>query len=350
MRPEFVLKLCGVAVLVHEPQHPAEDGREAVRQPVDGAEVDHAEPPIGEQAEIARVRVRVQQANPRRTREQETDEHDAGPVPLSGRAVGDDPGERNAVHPFADQHMVADGDHMRYADVRVARVGDGEGLLGGSFPPVIELLGHPVPQLGQQRLGVQPGHERPEKPGEAAQLVEIADQRLAHARVLDLDRNLAPVVPHAPVHLADGGGGRRLVVELGEAGPPVLAHVPREHLVNSPGRQRRRGFLQPGQGIPVRAGDLRRHRGLEYGKCLPELHRAALELAKDPEDLLCRPLLDFLGHHLSWPAAQAPAGSQRGPASEPDRQPSQSGCAGDTMAGQITHDPILRYAGHDASQ
>ena len=133
-------------------------------------------------------------------------------------------------------------------------------------------------------------------------------------------------------------------VELGEARPPLLGHVAREHRVNSPGRHRRRGFLQPGQGRPVRFGDLRGQRGLEYRQRLPELHRAALELAKDPEDLICRPLLDFPGHQLSWPAAQALAGSQRGPACEPDRQPRQPGRTGDTMAGQIAHDPILRYA------
>ena len=320
MRPEFVLKLCEVTVFVHEPQHPAEDGREAVRQPVDRTEVEHAKPPIGEQAEIARMRVRVQQADPLRTGEQETDDHDAGPVPLSGRAAGDDPGERGAVDPLADEDMAGGGDHMRDGDVRVARVRDGEGFLGGSFQPVIEFLCHPVPQLGEQRLGVQARHERAEKPGDAAQLVKITDQRPAHARVLDLDRNLAPVVPHAPVHLADRGCGRRLVVELGEAGPPVLAHVAREHLVNSPGRQRRRGFLQPGQGIPVRAGDLRRQRSLEYRQRLPELHRAALELAKNPEDLLRCPPLNFLGDQLGWPAAQPLAGSQRGPGSKPGRK------------------------------
>ena len=253
-------------------------------------------------------------------------------------------GERDAVKPFADEHVVADADHTRDADVRVAGVGGGESLLGGSFQPVIEFLGHPAPQLGEQRLGVQARHERTEKPRAAAQLVEIADQRPAHARVLDLDGNLAPVVPDGPVHLAEGRGGRRLVVELGEAGPPLLPHVAREHLVNSPGRQRRRGFLQPGQGGPVRFGDLRGQRGLEDRQCLPELHRAALELAKDPEDLICCPLLDFPGHQLSWPAAQAPAGSQRGPACVPDRQPGQPGRAGDSMAGQIAHDPILRYA------
>jgi len=81
------------------------------------------------------------------------------------------------------------------------------------------------------------------------------------------------------------------------------------------------------------------------GQRLPELNRAALEFAKDPEDLICCPLLDFLGHQLSWPAAQAFAGSQCGPAREPDRQPSQSGRAGASMARQIADDPILRYAG-----
>gem|GEM_PF-4682243 len=241
--------------------------------------------------------------------------------------------------------MVADADHTWDADVRVAGVAGGESLLGGSFQPVIEFLGHPVPQLGEQRLGVQPRHKRTEKPGATAQLIEIADQRPARARVLDLDGNLAPIVPHSPVHLADGGRSRRLVVEPGEAGPPLLAHVAREHLVNSPGRQRRRGFLQPGQGGPVRFGDLRGQRGLEYRQRLPELHRAALELAKDPEDLICCPLLDFLGHQLSWPAAQALAGSQRGPACEPNRQPSQPGRAGDSVAGQIAHHPILHCAG-----
>ncbi len=130
-------------------------------------------------------------------------------------------------------------------------------------------------------------------------------------------------MPDAPVHLADRGRSRRLVVELSEAGPPLLAHVGREHLVNSPGRQRRRGFLQPGQSRPGRADDLRGQRGLEYGQRLAELHRAALELAKDPEDLLRRPPLNLLGHQLSWPAAQPPAGPQRGPASETDRQRGQ---------------------------
>ena len=37
MRPEFALKLCDVAAVVHEPQHPAEDGRETCQRKVDSS-------------------------------------------------------------------------------------------------------------------------------------------------------------------------------------------------------------------------------------------------------------------------------------------------------------------------
>ena len=97
-------------------------------------------------------------------------------------------------------------------------------------------------------------------------------------------------MPDGPVHLADGRGGGRLVVEPGEAVPPPLAQVIGEHLVNGLDRHRWCGFLQPGQGGPVRLGDLRGQHGLEYRQRLPELHRAALKVAQDPENLsLCVP-------------------------------------------------------------
>ena len=51
-------------------------------QPVDRAEVEHAEPPVGEQPEVARMRVGVQQPRPGGTGEQEPGEQDARPVPL----------------------------------------------------------------------------------------------------------------------------------------------------------------------------------------------------------------------------------------------------------------------------
>ena len=65
------------------------------------------------------------------------------------------------------------------------------------------------------------------------ELGEVTEQGLPGARVLDLDGDLAAVLPDCPVHLADRGRGGGLVVELGGTGPA------------SPGRNRR-----PGHGAP----------------------------------------------------------------------------------------------------
>jgi len=78
VQPELVLDLVEVTVFVHETQQRADEGREAARQPVDSAAVERAKPSVGEQPEIAWVRVGVQEAGPRRAREQETGDHDAG--------------------------------------------------------------------------------------------------------------------------------------------------------------------------------------------------------------------------------------------------------------------------------
>jgi hypothetical protein len=70
VRAQFALDFLGVGiVLVHDPQQPAEEPRQPARQPVHRAEVEHAQAPVIEQAEVARVRVRVQQPGPRRSRE-----------------------------------------------------------------------------------------------------------------------------------------------------------------------------------------------------------------------------------------------------------------------------------------
>ena len=61
---------------------------EAAGHPVDGAEVDDAQPAVVEQPEVARVRVGVQQAAARRAGEQEPAVQQARVVALLLRAVG----------------------------------------------------------------------------------------------------------------------------------------------------------------------------------------------------------------------------------------------------------------------
>jgi hypothetical protein len=77
-------------------------------------------------------------------------------------------------------------------------------------------------------------------------------------------------------------------------------------------RHRRRFLLQLDQSLPVRSGDLLRNRGLEHRQGLPELHRPALELAEDGEQLLGGALLEFGGDVVGGPSGQTLAETQRG--------------------------------------
>ena len=62
---QFALYCLGVGIVfVHDPQQPAEEPRQPARQPVHRAEVEHAEASVVEQAEVARVRVSVQEPGP----------------------------------------------------------------------------------------------------------------------------------------------------------------------------------------------------------------------------------------------------------------------------------------------
>ena len=117
--------------------------------------------------------------------------------------------------------------------------------------------------------------------------------------------------------------------------------------MHRPRGQRRRGFLELGQGGPVRSGDFRRQRGLEDGQRLAELHRAALEFAQDAEDLLGGALLDLCGDDLGGTAAESLAQPERGPAGHAGREGGQLGGPGHGTPGEIIHSPIL---GQDAER
>ena len=88
--------------------------------------------------------------------------------------------------------------------------------------------------------------------------------------------------------------------------------VGHEHPVHGAGRQWRCGLLKPGQGGPVRTRYLGRQRCLKDRQGLPQLERSALQLAKDPEDLIRGPLLDLLRNDFGRTPAKALAEPQRG--------------------------------------
>jgi hypothetical protein len=72
---------------------------------------------------------------------------------------------------------------------------------------VVQLVEHPFAQLADHRPRVQPGNHEHEQPGEPLQGAQIGVEGEVAARILDLDRDLAPVGPHGPVHLSEARRG-----------------------------------------------------------------------------------------------------------------------------------------------
>src|SRR5204862_3757776 len=106
-------------------------------------------------------------------------------------------------------------------------------------------------------------------------------------------------------------------------------------------RERGRGLLQPGQRGAVRRGKLFRQRGFEDGHRLAELHRAALELPEDAEDLLSGALLDLGGDQLSRAAAQPLAETERRAAGEAEGKRRELRSSSDRAARDFAHRDIL---------
>ena len=204
-----------------EPGHLPERLRWAVRQPGHRAEVDHPEPSVGEQPEVARVRVGVQQPGTDGRRVVEQREQIADAVAVGLRTVRDDPGERCAAEPFGDDDLRRAGNHVRDNDLGVALVRRRERALRVGLQGVVELLGDAIAQFGQQGLDVQTGGEPAKQPGESGELGEVAHDSWARAGILDLDRYRTAIGPDSPVDLADACRGGGLIVELGEPFPPV---------------------------------------------------------------------------------------------------------------------------------
>jgi len=198
---------------------------------------------------------------------------------------------------------------------------------------VVELLEHPFAQLADHRRRVEPGDDEHEHPGEPLQRAEIGVQGEVGTRVLDLDRDRAPVGPHGAVHLAEARRRRGLVVEVAEPPRPPRAELLGEHPVHVARGHGGSGGLQPAQGVVVRLGDLGRDHRVEDAQCLADLHRAALELPEHGEQLLGVVRGHRRRHRLRVGAHQAPTDTQRRPTREGDRKREKSRGPGDPARG-----------------
>ena len=133
--------------------------------------------PSASSAEVARVRVGVQQPGPLGPGEVQDGQQLAGPVALVLAAVGDDPRQRGALEPLGDEDLRRAGHDRGTRDLRVAGVRGGERPLRVGLQPVVQLLDDPGLELGDQRLDVHAREQGREHAGEPGQLVEVGHQR-----------------------------------------------------------------------------------------------------------------------------------------------------------------------------
>ena len=324
-------------VLQGEPGHHRQRARQTLGQPGDGAEVEHQQPPVGQDLEVARVRIGVQEAGPGGSRVVELGQQRSGLVPLRRRTVRDDVRQLPPADPLAHHRAGRRRHHPGHRDEGIVGEHLGERALVRGLVAVVELLLHAVAQLLDQRLDVLARHQRLQQPAHARELAQVRPQRLLGTRVLDLHRDVAAVVPHGPVHLADAGGRGGRLVELAEALGPPSAELLDEHPVDVAGRHGRGGVLQLRQRLAERARQLVRHRGLEHRQRLTELHRAALELAQYGEQLLGAARHHLRGDLFAVATGQPTAPPGRGPAGHSQRKARELGRSCCCTPGDVTH-------------
>src|SRR4029453_16116639 len=148
---------------------------------------------------------------------------------------------------------------------------------------VVELLSHPVLELLYERFDIDAGHPRCEHASGPADLTKVGSQCLSGSRVLNLDSDPSTVVPNGSMDLADGSRRCGVVVETQKLLPPAWAHLLGQHPMHHRRRHRRGGVLQLGECGAVGRDEILGKGRLEYGHCLAELHRPALELAEHLE-------------------------------------------------------------------
>ena len=102
--------------------------------------------------------------------------------------------EADPLDQLGDQHAPArePGDHFRHVDEGVLEVGAGEAALVLGLVLVVELLHHPLAELGGDRLGVEPGGEGAGEPDDRPRVAQVGVERLGDPGVLDLDRDPPP--------------------------------------------------------------------------------------------------------------------------------------------------------------
>lgn len=218
--------------------------------------------------------------------------------------------------------------HPRHQELGVAGERRRRAGLVVGLPQIVDLLGDPGGHLARDGDHVDPAGQRRDHRGQPFDLTQVRAQCPVGARVLDLDRDRFAAGQHAAVHLPDGRRRGRSQVEPGEPVAPAGTQFAAQHRLHPGRRQRGSAVLQLRQVLPVGPGQLLGQERLEQAEHLAELHRPALELTQDAEQLLRGGLPQVGVHHpgigTQHPAAQA----DRLPLRRPQRQGEHPGGPG----------------------
>ena len=122
------------------------------------------------------------------------------------------------VHILGDEH--ASGREIRvhawHANVRVAPEQPREAALLLRLDLVVELIGDPLAHLAQQRSGVATRRETRDDRADEPDRPQVAVDRVAEVRVLNLHRDALAVAGKRAVDLTEGSDRERLLLKGGE--------------------------------------------------------------------------------------------------------------------------------------
>ena len=259
-------------------------------EPSHEPEINQSDAAVREEANVARVRVRMEEA---------VHEHllvgllekDAGNALALIRVL--DLCDRNAFEVL--HHDDARGTELciDFRDDQPAGLGSvcPEGLDRSDLVREVEFFLHGRGELVDPPLRVVAAHlddRSLEHPGNAPEKIQVRVDHLFDLGPPDLDHHLPAVFQPGPVHLADRCGGHRLFVDPVEDLLDASRQVPVQFLLDLGPGEGRHVFLKPGEGLDeIGRQDIRAR-----GEQLPELDEDRAE---------------FLEHHPE-PFARGPAG------------------------------------------
>ena len=282
---------------------------------LDQPEIQEGDPAAGMEQVVPRVRVAVERVRPVQAAEHEAVDRLGGQVAL-GLRPGEKLGEPRAVGQITGHHPAGAelGHDTGHADSGMAGVVAREHLLVAGLPAVVEFLGDPFPQLGQQRVDVLHRRGDLEHPAQQRDVAQVGLDRLGDARVLHLHRD-GPAVPgDRPVHLPDRGGRDGLGIPGGEGPVRRLAQLFGDDLGGQFRAHGGHAVLQPAQRPPGGGGQA----VVDVAGHLAQLHQHALHRPQGGGDILGGLQGQIVAQRL---AVLARAGEQPGRAGRVARAP-----------------------------